>query len=469
MSRSKELAKNTIILTVGKLCTQFVSFFLLPLYTAILAANEYGVADLFAAYVSLLLPLVCWQFDQGIFRFMIDVRGDQKKIRELFSSITLTNVFQCICFGFLFFLAQFFIRSEYKYYLLASVILNMWASVLMQFSRGLGKMLYYSVGSFITATSTVVLNVIFLVFLHMGAHGLFRSTLLAICINIVYLTVVLKTWRYFDIRSFKISIVKEVAAYSLPLIPNQISGWVLNASDRAVISHFLGLTYNGIYAIAYKFSSLVATFYGFFNMAWVEIASVHFNDEDRDSFIQNMIQTALSFFCSVCLCIIAVMPFVFPIMIDKKYDPAFYHIPILLVAVIFQITVGLFSSVYIALKNSVDIAKTTLLGAVLNLVVHLSLIKFMGLYAASVSTLVSYAIVAVYRGFDIKRYVNIKLRTAYIAKIAAAFAIVIVFYYMKITTLNILALIFAVLFSVYLNREFLQLILLEIQKRLKKK
>ena len=47
MSRNKELAKNTMILTFGKICTQFVSFLLLPLYTAILEPEVYGIADLF--------------------------------------------------------------------------------------------------------------------------------------------------------------------------------------------------------------------------------------------------------------------------------------------------------------------------------------------------------------------------------------------------------------------------------------
>lgn len=48
MSRKTELAKNTAILTVGKLCTQCISFFLLPLYTAILSTEEYGTFDLLA-------------------------------------------------------------------------------------------------------------------------------------------------------------------------------------------------------------------------------------------------------------------------------------------------------------------------------------------------------------------------------------------------------------------------------------
>ena len=50
MSRRTELAKNTAILTVGKICTQCISFFLLPLYTAILSTEEYGTFDLLVTY-----------------------------------------------------------------------------------------------------------------------------------------------------------------------------------------------------------------------------------------------------------------------------------------------------------------------------------------------------------------------------------------------------------------------------------
>ena len=76
MSRKTELAKNTAILTVGRLCTQCISFFLLPLYTAILSTEEYGTFDLLVTYSTLLLPLVNWQLDQGLFRFMLDYSKD---------------------------------------------------------------------------------------------------------------------------------------------------------------------------------------------------------------------------------------------------------------------------------------------------------------------------------------------------------------------------------------------------------
>ena len=46
VNKNKELAVNTAILTIGRICTQFMSFFLMPLYTAALSTEEYGVVDL---------------------------------------------------------------------------------------------------------------------------------------------------------------------------------------------------------------------------------------------------------------------------------------------------------------------------------------------------------------------------------------------------------------------------------------
>ena len=42
MDKKKQLAKNTIIIFLGRICTQLISYFLLPLYTSYLATKEYG-------------------------------------------------------------------------------------------------------------------------------------------------------------------------------------------------------------------------------------------------------------------------------------------------------------------------------------------------------------------------------------------------------------------------------------------
>ena len=45
MEEKKSLVKNTIIIAIGKLSTQVISFLLLPLYTAKLSTEEYGTYD----------------------------------------------------------------------------------------------------------------------------------------------------------------------------------------------------------------------------------------------------------------------------------------------------------------------------------------------------------------------------------------------------------------------------------------
>ena len=75
MNREKGLIKNTLIITIGKICTQLITFFLLPLYTSILSTEEYGIVDLLNTLVSLLLPIITFQVEQAVFRKLIDNRN----------------------------------------------------------------------------------------------------------------------------------------------------------------------------------------------------------------------------------------------------------------------------------------------------------------------------------------------------------------------------------------------------------
>lgn len=465
MDRSKELVKNTAILTFGKMCTQFISFFLLPLYTALLNTEEFGVVDLFTTFISLLLPLVCWQFDQGLFRFMLDMRGDEQKVRKLFSNVAVMNMLQCLGMTVVLLVIQFFVKTEYFVYLVIGVILNVFSGLLMQFARGLGKMLQFSVGSFLSASGTVVLNVLMIVVLRMDAHGMLIAMLGGLVVNCLYLFFALRTWKYFDFRLFDRSLVKEVGGYSIPLVPNQISGWVLSASNRVIISAFINVAANGVFAVANKFSNLVGTFYGFFNTAWVETVSLHFEDSDRDRFINEMIQKVLGVFITICVGVIAVMPFIFSVMVDAQFRAAYQQIPILMISVIFQVLFGLYSAIYIALKKSSSIAKTTIIGAIINVLVHLIMVPFVGLYAASIATMLSYAVVAIYRKFDVRKFINLKFDRWFLVLSTCMVVLATASYYVNQLTLNCVTLVIVIVASFALNREIVMHICQAVKKK----
>ena len=83
MNKKKQLAKNTIIIFFGRVCTQLISFFLLPLYTSYLATKEYGTVDLIQTYVTLLVPIITLELEMSIFRFLIDSRKSEKETNKL--------------------------------------------------------------------------------------------------------------------------------------------------------------------------------------------------------------------------------------------------------------------------------------------------------------------------------------------------------------------------------------------------
>ena len=101
-SREKALLNNTLIITIGTVCTKLVTFFLLPLYTGILSTEEYGILDLLNVLVALLLPIVTFQVEQAVFRELINARENEKNIREIISNGVFSVILQCICFGVLF-------------------------------------------------------------------------------------------------------------------------------------------------------------------------------------------------------------------------------------------------------------------------------------------------------------------------------------------------------------------------------
>lgn len=159
-------------------------------------------------------------------------------------------------------------------------------------------------------------------------------------------------------------------------------------------------------------------------------------------------------FYAVCIGIIAYMPLVFPLLINEQYNQAYTQIPILMLAVLFQVIVGLYSVIYVALKKSTEIAKTSFWAAVINIGVDVVLIKFIGLYAASISTLVAYATMSVYRYFHIKKYVNVPLHKKGVYLFIAV--MVCVSYYYDNIYINIFMALGVTVFAIASNKEFIQ-------------
>ena len=468
MSKGKDLAKNTVIVSIGKICTQLITFFLLPVYTAVLSNEEYGVVDLLNTLTSLLLPIATLQIEQGIFRYLLDCRENKEKQTTLITTVLKFILVQSTICILIFLCASPFIHNEYKYFLMANLLMGILSSISLQICRGLGDNKTYAVGSFITGALTVILNVIFIVVFKWGAYGMLIATAISNLLCAIYVFVKKKIYKYIDIKQNDKKLLKDIIKYSVPLIPNMISWWIVSASDRTIISAVIGVAQNGIYSAANKFSGIFSTLYSVFNLTWTESASININSEDRDEFFSKIFDFIVRFFGSLCLGTIAFMPFVFGILVNEKFAESYYQIPILILGSVFNILVSFLGSVYVAKKLTKEIAKTSIIAAIINIVVNIALIKQIGLYAASISTVIAYFAMFIYRWIDVKKYVSIKTNKALIAVLSVSFLVAIITYYLKMKIISIVVLLAVIIIAIYINKDSAKYLTEIVKKRFKK-
>lgn len=99
-----------------------------------------------------------------------------------------------------------------------------------------------------------------------------------------YTTDNVNIYKYISIKVYDKKIILAELKYSVPLVPNQLSLWVMNSSDRLIVSIILGTAANGILAVTHKFPAIFMTFFNIFQLAWHETGAIHYFDEDRDVF-----------------------------------------------------------------------------------------------------------------------------------------------------------------------------------------
>lgn len=452
MSKNNYLIKNTIIITVGKFCTKFLSFFLLPLYTAILTTEDFGIVDLFNTSVIFIIPLLSFQIESAVFRYLIDARNNDEDKKVIISSATYFLLVMSGLLFIIYLIIQKILPQQYKVYLLLNMLAVMWSGYLFQLARGIGKTIDYAIGSFIVGSSTIIFNIIYLVLLNKGANGMFVAIFLANTLGIVFIIFKLRLTNYLRVSSIKLESLKSMLKYSIPLIPNSFAWWAISVSDRFIVSKILGVSANGILSIAHKFPTLISTFYGLFHMAWTESVTLNINEEDGEQYITETIIRVFKIFFSVVVMMLAFMPFVFPVMIKGSFSEAYTYIPLFACATMFDVIAGLVDPIYTAKLKTKSMMSATIIAGILNVIIHLILINFIGLWASAISSVVAYGFLVVYKYIDIQKYCKVKIPKKLVYQSLILLIIVSYSYYSKSSFIQLITLALCILYSILQNK-----------------
>ena len=399
-----------------------------------------------------MLPIVSFQIERAAFRKLIDCRNNVNKTEEIITTSIMYVIIKCILFVLIFLLIGLFVDNNYKIFLLINVIAYILLSLLQQIARGIDRINDYTISSFLSAFFTIVFNLIFILVLDLKAYGMLLGTFLGQFIAFIYLLFITKIYKYIKIKKFKKNVLSIMLKYSIPLIPNSLAWWVFNASDRVIVTGLLGVGQNGIYAAAIKFSTIITILYNIFDTTWVESVSSNIDDKGFDDYFNKTFNVMIKFFIGLGLTLIASMPIVYPLMVNEKFGTGYVLVPISILASMFNVLQGLVSVVYLAKMDTKSVAKTSIIAAIVNAVVHLSLIKLLGLYASVFSTFIAFFILGIYRFVDVnKKYVKIDLDKKTIYSFLIVLICMLFIYYMDNMLLSLMMLLIVIVYSFILN------------------
>lgn len=409
MDKYKKLLSNTLILSIGTFSSKLLVYFLMPLYTAILSADQYGMADLITNAANLLIPFCCIGITHGVFRFSADNEENHKTIFS--SGVTVLLVSSAVFLvlsPFISFVPSF---KNYAWLIAFYVVSSNFHTLCKEYIRAKGRMKLYAVQSILGTALTIAFNLLFLIPMKLGVTGYVLSVAVADAVGSIFLIVYAKLYKDFSLKAVSKVKTKEMLKYSLPMMPTTVIWWITNVSDRFMVSYICDLAANGLYSAAYKIPTIIALVAGVFNEAWQFSAISESKDEREVSrFFSAVFEKYQAILFLGCSMLIPFTPLATRILLNESYFSAWTFMPVLLIATVFSSLVTFIGTIYTVKKRTTMSLVTAGIGAGLNIVLNLLLIPKMGAQGAGIATAISYFAVFVSRAIHSKSFMPFDLK-----------------------------------------------------------
>jgi O-antigen/teichoic acid export membrane protein len=288
VSKIRELLGDTVIYGLSTILGRLLNWLLLPLYIRTLSIEDNGYLTYQYGFIAIFQVLLTFGFETGFFRF-----AKNENFKQVFTSLLKFTIFSCS----IFLLLVVFFNSKLESWLdihdKGPVLIFMAAILfidtisnlpfsLMRFNRESVK---YSTYRFGQVLLTIVLNLLFLVFLpyinfstesFFGFLGnekyrLFNVFLANFLASFIVL-ILLSRYIFKNFRNSDVSIVQQVLWYSFPNILVGFFGMINLNIDRLMIPKLIrdDNVYEilGVYGANFKLGVLMAIFTQSFRLAF---------------------------------------------------------------------------------------------------------------------------------------------------------------------------------------------------------
>ncbi|MEI6141092.1 MAG: oligosaccharide flippase family protein [Mariniphaga sp.] len=414
----KKLAGETVIYGLPSIVGRFLNWWLTPLYTWIFVPAEFGILSNILAYVAFLQVILTYGMETAYFRFASRSENEEKVFSTSMVSLGATSIL-FILFILIFSksiasLIDYEGHQNYIIWMGFTVAFDSLCSIPFAKLRLQSKPIKFAIFKLINIALSIVLN-IFWIYLcpkilasnpNSIVHYLYSDKIGIGYAFISYLSASLVTLVLFipNIKikkdNFDIKILYELLKYGWPILIIGISGMVNMNIDKILLPKLTKINpigELGIYSASSKLAILMSLFIQAFRFSFEPFLFSHYKNEDSKKVYAIIMKYFVILGLSIFLGVIFYMD-IFKYFIGSTkmgYHDGIKVVPWLLMGNLF---LGIFytQSLWYKLTDQTHFgARIAIIGAVINLIVNITLIPFLGYMACGYAFFVSSLVMTV--------------------------------------------------------------------------
>tara|TARA_R110000764_G_scaffold149357_3_gene237085 strand:+ start:1131 stop:2531 length:1401 start_codon:yes stop_codon:yes gene_type:complete len=453
MTSKISFIKNTGLYFVGNSLSKIITFFLLPLYSKYLLPEDFGYYDLSLAYVMLAIPLITSEIYVGMMRFMKEKDVSEIRIKKILSSGSISLILFIAVLLIVWYLNYLFLHINYFelicFYALALVLQRYYTYI----TRALNQNTAFVISGIICTLFIAILNFIFILYFKLGIVSLFLAGIIGILIQLIFLEWTIKLRSKLSIRLIDFKLFKELIYFTLPLSIGSILFFFLIYYNKTVIENELGLSANGYYAIAGKFTVAIAFLTSAFTMAWQDMSFSMGQSSSEFEKLAKGIKYYMIFLIFGGSIIIYLVQFIFPFIIDNNYIDSYQIISLSILVTIIAALGDFISQTLLAIKESRIILYTSIGATLLNLIIIKYLVIRYGVNGVNISLTLVYSLSLIVRLIYLKNKFNFKLNFLLFPSLLVYILITCVVYATKNSSYSFIGLILSTIMLLFILRK----------------
>lgn len=395
MAEMNSLAKQTAIYGVSSILGRFLNWCLAPMYTYVLTNQaEYGIYTNIYAWVALLLVLLTYGMETGLFRFMnakshdVDTTDDEYP-RRVYSSILWCVAFTSVLFSCAVVFGSSHISSALGYGSHADfvsimgviVAIDAFCCIPMAYLRQQNRSVKFAVVNLVLIFVNIFFNVFFLVvcpwlykswpdlmFFYNPEYGVgyvFVANLFSTLAKLLMLVPEIRTARF----GVDMDLLKRILRYSLPLLVLGVAGIMNQTLDKILFPYLYcdgGHTVEdahvqlGIYGACFKVAMVMMMFTQAFRYAYEPFIFAQNKNGDEKKKAADATKFFIIFSLLIFLGIVFYLD-ILKLIIKDSYWEGLQIVPVVLISYLFQ-------GVYFNLSMWYKLSDKTYFGAILSVI-----------------------------------------------------------------------------------------------------